>query len=347
MSLGPVMLGLAGESLSAQERDWLAHPAVGGVILFARNYRDRGQLTELAREIHEVRTPALLVAVDQEGGRIQRFREGFSRLPAMRAIGRLYDQSAESALEVAFEVGWLMAAELRACGIDLSFAPVVDLDRGLAEVIGDRALHSSAAVVAALASAVMDGMKNAGMVATAKHFPTHAGAIADSHRALAIDTREYTDILDDLEPYRQLIAAGLHAVMVSHVVFPKLDPRPASLSEWWIETQLRAELGFTGAVVSDDLGMAGLATAGGIVERAKQALAAGGDVVLVCNEPDAVPSVLNALESYIDPAGSLRLMRLRGGRSTTWEGLVASARWAEAIASLERLDERPRLELES
>ena len=249
---------IAGDRVADPEREWLRHPAIGGVILFARNYRSREQLAELAADIHAIRSPSLLVAVDQEGGRVQRFRDGFSSLPAMRSIGRLFDQNRELAIDVATRVGWLMAAELRACGVDLSFAPVVDVDRGLAEVIGDRALHSSGLVVTELASALMAGMRAAGMMATAKHFPTHAGAIADSHKALAVDNREYADLFDDLEPYRQLIAAGLHAVMVSHVVFPKLDPRPASLSDWWINAQLRGELGFTGAVISDDLSMQGL-----------------------------------------------------------------------------------------
>lgn len=346
MSLGSVMIDLAGYTLSEREREWLAHAAVGGVILFARNYRDREQLTDLVAEIHAARSPPLLVAVDQEGGRVQRFRGPFSALPPMRAIGRLYDQNAQSALDLATRVGWLMAAELRACGVDLSFAPVVDVDRGLAEVIGDRALHSNAAVVGELAGALMSGMKAAGMMATAKHFPTHAGAVADSHKSLAVDHRDYADIVDDLEPYRQLIGGGLHAVMVCHVVFPELDPRPASLSHWWI-AQLRAELGFTGAVISDDLTMEGLAAAGGIRERTMLSLEAGSDLVLVCNAPDAVPEVLAALEGYSNPAAQLRLMRLRGTTRTRWEELTASPRWAAAVAALGGLDVRPMLELES
>lgn len=347
MSLGPVMIDLVGYRLSDTEREWLKHRAVGGVIVFTRNYRDRAQLTELAAEIHAVRNPSLLVAVDQEGGRIQRFRDGFSALPAMRSIGRAFDQSPDLALDVATRMGWLMAAELRACSVDLSFAPVVDIDRGLAEVIGDRALHSSGAIVSELAAAVMAGMRTGGMMATAKHFPTHAGAIADSHKALAVDNREYADIFDDLEPYRHLIAAGLHAVMVAHVVFPRLDPRPASLSDWWIKAQLREELGFTGAVISDDLSMQGLAAAGDIVERALQALRAGSDMVLVCNDTAAIPRVLDALEDYNDPAAQLRLMRLRGTGHVHWPELVASERWAAAHTAIGRLEAPPPLELES
>lgn len=347
MSLGPVMIDLVGECLSERERDWLTHRAVGGVILFSRNFRDRAQLHDLVDDIHAVRNPSLLVAVDQEGGRIQRFRSGFSALPSMRAIGRLFDQSPEAAAEAAAQVGWLMAAELRACGIDMSFAPVVDVDRGLAEVIGDRAFHVSAAAVAELSAALMRGMRSGGMMATAKHFPTHAGAVADTHKALAVDNRDYADLIDDLEPYRHLIAAGLHAVMVCHVVFARLDSRPASLSEWWINAQLRRELGFTGAVVSDDLSMQGLSAAGDIVQRAQLALEAGSDMVLVCNDTEAIPRVLDALEHYNNPAAQLRLMRLRGTAHTPWDDLVASARWAQATAVIGRLDVRPTLELES
>jgi beta-N-acetylhexosaminidase len=341
------MIDLEGDSLSERERDWLTHGAVGGVILFSRNFRDRDQLRDLVGDIHAIRNPPLLVAVDQEGGRIQRFRSGFSTLPPMRAIGRLFDQSPEVATQLATQVGWLMAAELRACGVDLSFAPVVDVDRGLAEVIGDRAFHSSAAAVAELAGALMRGMRSGGMMATAKHFPTHAGALADSHKALAIDNRDYAELIDDLEPYRQLIAAGLHAVMVCHVVFPRLDSRPASLSDWWINAQLRRELGFTGAVISDDLSMQGLSAAGGIVERATLALEAGSDMVLVCNDTEAIPRVLDALDDYNNPAAQLRLMRLRGAAATRWDDLVKSVRWAQASSSIGRLDVRPTLELES
>ena len=348
MSLGPVMIDLVGERLTEREHDWLLHGAVGGVILFARNYGNREQLAHLVTEIHAARNPPLLVAVDQEGGRVQRFRGRFSTLPSLRAIGHLYDRSPESAVDVAAQIGWLMAAELRACGVDMSFAPVVDLDRGLADVIGDRALHPSATAVADLAGAFTSGMKKAGMHATAKHFPTHAGAVADSHLALAIDNRDYANLIDDLEPYRHLIAAGLHSVMVCHVVFPKLDAQPASLSQWWINAQLRTELGFTGAVISDDLSMAGLAAVGDIVARARLALAAGADMVLVCNDSDAIPRVLESLDAYNDPAAQLRLMRLRpAGAPMSWDELVATPQWAAASVSAGRLGARPQLELES
>ncbi|MDX1562466.1 MAG: beta-N-acetylhexosaminidase, partial [Gammaproteobacteria bacterium] len=319
---------------------------VGGVILFSRNFEDVEQLVALTREIHALRQPPLLIAVDQEGGRVQRFKQPFVELPPMRALGHLHDTDRKAALAAAVDFGWLMAAELLAVGCDLSFAPVVDRDLGLAEVIGDRALHEDAEVVAELADAFVDGMQAAGMVPTAKHFPTHAGIRADSHTDLAIDRRDYSALFDDLLPYRRLIAAGLHSIMVAHVSFPKLDELPASLSHWWIETQLRRELRFTGAVISDDMQMAGAAAFGTPAERVQQALDAGCDLVLLCNCPDEVPAVIEQLESYSDPAAQLRLMRLRGRSKFDLETLRASDRWQAANERIERLTEPPALELE-
>lgn len=340
------MIDVAGASLTSEERRRLASPLVGGVILFARNFTERAQLESLVAEIHALRQPSLLVAVDQEGGRVQRFREPFFRLPAPRSLGHLYDEDAAAGLATARAFGWLMAAELRAVGVDISFAPVVDLDLGLAEVIGDRALHRRAQAVSRLARAYVAGMAAAGMAATAKHFPSHAGMASDSHTELAEDRRDYDELLPDLVPYRDLVAAGLHAIMVAHVAFPRLDPLPASLSPWWIGDQLRRELGFQGAVVSDDVSMAGAAAAGGAPARVRKALDAGADLVLLCNAPDDVPAVLASLEGYVNPAAQLRLMRLRGGRSPGWDALHASADWRSARAALEALLKRPSLELE-
>lgn len=345
MSLGPLMIDLRGTALGADEREWLRSPLVGGVILFSRNFADRRQLEELVAEIHAVRQPPLLVAVDQEGGRVQRFREPFLRLPPLRSLGHLYDEDPARGLRAAGALGWAMAAELRAVGIDLSFTPCVDLDRGLAAVIGDRALHDDAAVVARLAVRIADGAKRAGMMATAKHFPTHAGARGDSHTELAVDRREYAELLDDLVPYRRLIDWGLQSVMVAHVSFPQLDPAPASLSPWWIDGQLRGELGFSGAVISDDVSMAGCA-GGTTVERVRRALAAGCDLVLLCNAPAEIPAVLEDLRDYVNPLGQLRLTRLHGrGRPLGWDALHASAAWSEAVRLLEPLCSRPTLEL--
>lgn len=345
MSLGPLMIDLKGTSIDAEEREWLESPLVAGVILFSRNFADRTQLERLVADVHAVREPPLLVAVDQEGGRVQRFREPFFRLPPMRALGRLYDRDPAAGLDAARAFGWAMAAELRAVGVDLSFAPVVDLDRKLADVIGDRALHPDPDATAQLARRFMSGAHDAGMAATAKHFPTHAGVKADSHVQAAVDRRDYEDLLDDLVPYRRLIAAGLPSVMVSHVSFPALDPKPASLSEWWIESQLRGELGFNGAIISDDMSMAGAAAGGTTAERAKQALEAGCDLVLICNAPQEVPSVLAALDGYIDPVGQVRLMRLRGRGRVDWDVLHASDEWRHAIDILGPLCGRPDLEL--
>jgi beta-N-acetylhexosaminidase len=346
MTLGPLMIGIEGNALSPEERQWLLDPLACGVILFTRNFEDRAQLTALVDDIHALRSPPLLVAVDQEGGRVQRFREPFTRLPSMRELGRLYDSNRRAAVDAARSIGWLMAVELRSCGVDLSFAPVVDIDRGLAAVIGDRAFHHSAAAVAALAAAFVAGMQRAGMAATAKHFPTHAGALLDSHAELATDSRDYAELIDDLEPYRKLISAGLPSIMVGHVVFPALDPVPASLSSWWIKTQLREDFGFTGVVISDDLGMGGVAGMGTMAERAKRALAAGCDMLLLCNEPHAVAEVLSALRGYSDPAAQLRLMRLRGGPAPAWAELQAGEQWRHARNVLDSISAPPELQLE-
>jgi beta-N-acetylhexosaminidase len=340
------MISLRGTALEDDEREWLASPVVGGVILFTRNFADIDQLTALVAEIHGLRSPSLLVAVDQEGGRVQRFRAPFVELPALRVLGHRYDIDSRAALKAAVEFGWLMAAELLAVGIDISFAPVVDLDLGLAEVIGDRALHPEAEVVAALADAFIDGMQAAGMVPTAKHYPSHAGVVADSHTELAVDRRDIVELYDDLLPYRRLIAAGLHSIMVGHVAFPKLDELPASLSHWWIETKLRREFGFAGAVVSDDMSMAGAAVCDSVDERVAKSLEAGCDLVLLCNCPELVPEVIERLGGYSDPAAQLRLMRLRGRRGPDLATLRAAPRWQAARATIATLSAPPTLELE-
>ena len=272
MSLGPLFIDVAGTELTAADRELLAHPLIGGVILFKRNYAEPAQLRALVVDIQALRSPPLLVAVDQEGGRVQRFREGFSELPPLRRIGQMFDADAPQGLAMARSLGWLMASELLAAGVDLSFAPCVDLDYGLSEVIGDRSFHARAPVVAQLAVAYMHGMREAGMAATAKHFPGHGAVVADSHLALPVDRREPSDMDQDLLPYRRLIDNGLPAVMVAHVQFPAVDPLPASFSRRWIQGVLRGELGFTGLVIADDLKMAAASAAGGLVERAGRAL---------------------------------------------------------------------------
>jgi len=345
MTLGPLMIDLEGTQLQSIERELLQHPLVGSVILFARNYADPAQLMQLVADIHAVRSPALLVAVDQEGGRVQRFREGFSRLPALRRIGLEHDASPRAGLALARELGWLMAAELRAHGIDLSFAPCVDLDYGVSEVIGDRALHARSAVVAELAVAYLHGMRSAGMVATAKHFPGHGAVVADSHHALPIDRRTLPDLEADIAPYRLLIDNGLAGVMVAHVLYPQIDEVPASASRHWIRGYLRQELRFQGVVFADDLSMAGAAAVGGIVERAERALAAGCDVLPVCNHRASVLALLDGFRPPADAAAALRRVRLRGRGQSSPESLRASPQWQSAQLALARCATPPELRL--
>jgi len=340
------MIDLRGTTIAPDEREWLRSPLVGGVILFSRNFASREQLTELVAEIHAIREPALLVTVDHEGGRVQRFREPFFRLPPLRTLGHLYDEAPEKALKVATAFGWLMAAELRSVGIDLSFTPVVDRDLGLSEVIGDRAFHEDARIVAKLARKLAAGAKHAGMAVTAKHFPTHAGARSDSHTEFAVDRRPYDDLTDDLLPYRELIKDSLPAAMIAHVSFPDVDAKPASLSKWWVEEQLRGELGFTGAVITDDVSMVGAAVVGAVHDRVRLALEAGCDLVLLCNSPEQVPPVLESLRGYVNPSAQLRLSRLHGRGGRDWETLHASTEWQRASAALAPLCARPSLRLE-
>tara|TARA_B110000196_G_C21110730_1_gene647634 strand:- start:537 stop:1580 length:1044 start_codon:yes stop_codon:yes gene_type:complete len=345
MSLGPLMIDLSGPTIEPEEREWLATPAVGGVILFTRNYESPQQIADLVAQIHAVRSPSLLVAVDQEGGRVQRFRTPFTLLPAMRCLGRLYDEKPEQACAAAKAFGWVMAAELRAVGIDLSFAPVVDLDLGLAAVIGDRALHSKSNIVSVLAAEFSRGAREAGMSVVAKHFPTHAGAINDSHTSSATDTRKYSQLWDDIHPYRHLISLGLEGVMIGHVIFPEMDPLPASFSSWWIMQELRGQLGFQGAVVSDDVSMEAAVEGGSCAERAIKSLEAGCDMVLVCNAKKEIPLVINALKKFSSPSSQLRLIRLRGRKDQDWKMLRSSLKWKKLQAQIRQLDAQPELEL--
>ena len=347
MSLGPLMIDLEGTSITAEERELLHHPLVGGVILFARNYVDPAQLTELVAGIHAERSPPLLVAVDQEGGRVQRFRDGFSRLPPARQIGHAFDLNPKEGPELARRLGWLMAAELRSHGVDISFAPVVDLDYGVNEAIGARAFHRRCDAVAQLTVAYTHGMRDAGMAATAKHFPGHGAVIADSHLTLPVDRRELVDVADDLAPYRRLIANGLAAVMVAHVLFPAVDSAPASLSSRWIRDVLRGELRFQGVVFADDLSMGGAAAAyGDIVARAQQALAAGCDMLPVCNNRASVIALLDGLNVEPEPTSRLRLVRLHGREGVSREALTALPEWARSQELLARVAAAPALKLE-
>lgn len=348
MTLGPLMIDLKGTSVAAEERELLRHPLVGGVILFTRNYLDPEQLTALVGDIHAVRSPRLIVAVDHEGGRVQRFKKGFSLLPPVRRIGQAYDLNARAGLDIARHLGWLMAAELRAHGVDISFAPCVDLDYGVSEIIGDRAFHSRADVVSALAVAYLHGMRDAGMAATAKHFPAHGAVVADSHLTLPVDRRDLTDLEEDMSPYRRLIANGLPAVMAAHVLFPAVDPLPASLSGRWIRDVLRGEMRFQGVVFSDDLSMGGAtAAAGDVVGRARQALSAGCDMLPVCNDRPSVEALLDRLGVEPEPASQMRLVRLHGRDGKTREQLKATPEWTISQEMLARCAAAPALKLEA
>lgn len=348
MSLGPVMLDVAGPELTAEDREILQHPEVGGVILFSRNYADTAQLVALVTDIHRLRRPPLLVAVDQEGGRVQRFRDGFTTLPAAHLLGRQYDLEPNAGLRVAERCGWLMAAELTSLGVDLSFAPVVDLDYGVSAVIGNRALHRDAETVARLALAYAGGMRKAGMHAVAKHFPGHGAVSADSHLELPRDSREPAALREDLLPYERMFRKGLDGVMLAHVVYPEVDALPASLSEVWVNGTLRLRLGFDGVVFSDDLSMHALDDYGSVGQRAEVALAAGADMVLVCNDRDAAIGALERVRGKHDPLSKLRLVRLHlHDRVADRAALMRSREYRECRELVSAIDAQPPFELDA
>ncbi len=346
MALGPVMLDVEGLALSPADRSLLREPAVGGVVLFSRNYATPAQMADLVAEIRAIRSPPLLVAVDHEGGRVQRFREGFSAVPPMRHIGRLYDEDSSAGVQMAELCAWLIGAELRALDIDLCFAPCVDLDWGVSEIIGNRSFHASPEAVDVLAGAFCRGLRDAGMAAVAKHFPGHGAVVADSHESLPIDRRTYGQLLDDMRPYEKLVnRRQLAAVMLAHIVYESLDKTPAGFSEYWINNQLRGQIGFDGAVFCDDLSMKATANYGSMPQRARAALAAGCDMVLICNDRPAAVAAVRALDDYSNPLSLVRLARLHGARGELRETLLVSERWQQASAKLAQWLDRPQLEL--
>ncbi len=335
MSLGPVMLDLEGDALKPQEVRLLQHPAVGGVILFSRNYSSREQLTALCQAIHKVRSPHLLIAVDHEGGRVQRFRDGFTRLPPASWYGEQFANNNAQGLKLTQEGGWLMASELRSCGVDFSFAPVLDLAHGVSEVIGDRAFSNDPEIVARLAHAWMKGCHSAGMAVVGKHFPGHGGVEADSHVALPVDSRRIEDIeIEDLRPFERMIEAGMEAVMPAHVIYERVDSRLAGFSPFWLQKVLRGQLGFQGVIFSDDLNMAAADAAGSYASRADAALEAGCDMVLVCNNRAAACEVVEHLKGYDDPATHVRLVRMHGRKPLDLQTLHGDPRWKAAVERL-------------
>jgi beta-N-acetylhexosaminidase len=306
LPLGPLMIDIAGTELTDLDRERLCHPLVGGIILFSRNYAGPEQLSILTNAIHALREPALLIAVDHEGGRVQRFRDGFTRLPPMAALGKLWDENQEVALAASRQIGYVLAAELRARGVDYSFTPVLDLDYGPSRVIGDRAFHRQPAAVIALATQLGEGLRLAGMGSCGKHFPGHGYVIPDSHVELPVDDRALEAMQEDILPYRQLTLDG---VMAAHVIYSCVDCNTAVFSNKWI-SYLRDDIKFEGVVFTDDLSMAGAGVAGGMLKRVEAAYNAGCDMLLVCNAPAVVGEVLENWKPKVDPVRGKRVEAL-------------------------------------
>ena len=331
LPLGPVILDPEGKMLGDDDRRRLRHPATGGVILFAHNFESPEQLLALTDEISHLRDPELPICVDHEGGRVQRFATGFTGIPPMRRLGVLWDRDREAARRAAHAVGVVIAAELAGHGVDFSFTPVLDLDYGTSSVIGHRAFHYDPTAVGALAVQLIEGLAAGGMAAVGKHFPGHGFVATDSHLAVPLDERPVKDLLrKDLLPYDAAIKAGLAGVMPAHVVYPRADPEPAGYSKYWLQDVLRGKLGFEGLIFSDDLSMEGASTAGGVAERARAALAAGCDQVLLCQKPKEQDLLLDALASIsVSFPERIERMRRRGGRD-----MRKSVAYREALESL-------------
>lgn len=336
---GPVMLDVAGLTLDDDDARRIRHPLTGGVILFARNFESRAQLCALTRQIRALRDD-VIIAVDHEGGRVQRFkRDGFTHLPPMRRLGEWWDRDVLEATRAATAVGYVLAMELRACGVDLSFTPVLDLDYGASGVIGDRAFHHDPRVVTLLAKSLNHGLALAGMANCGKHFPGHGFVAADSHLEVPVDERTLDDILaGDAQPYDWL-GISLAAVMPAHVIYPKVDRQPAGFSRIWLQEILRARMKFSGVIFSDDLSMQGASVAGDVVAGARAALAAGCDMVLVCNSPDKADRLLGELHEpgeRADPASQRRLRRLLPtGNALRWEDMQTQAEYRSARALID------------
>ena len=312
MTLGPLMLDISSTVLSSDDKSRLQHPLLGGVILFTRNYEHPQQLLALITAIRALR-PDILLAVDHEGGRVQRFVEGFSKIPPMRTLGEAWSEDSKRGLALAEQTGWVLASELRAHGLDFSFTPVLDRDYGTSTVIGERAFHHDLTAISALAQALVSGMKRGGMAAVGKHFPGHGFVAGDTHTSLPIDSRSFADIAaTDMQPFIQLIAAGLPALMPAHVIYENVDKVPAGFSKFWLQDVLRGQLGFQGAIFSDDLSMEAASTGGDVTERAHAALMAGCDMVLLCNQSALADELLAGLTWQMSVQSQARLNAMRG-----------------------------------
>lgn len=326
-TIGPIMLDVEGLTLAPHEKEIINHPNTGAVILFSRNYESPEQVTELIANIRAARQGDLLIAVDQEGGRVQRFQNGFTRLPPASCYAQ--------APELAEPAGWLMASELLAVGVDFSFAPVLDIDCGISEIIGNRSFSTDHELTTRLSSAFRKGMHAAGMAATGKHFPGHGAVALDSHLTLPVDERDLDSIRNkDLLPFKQLIAEGLEGIMPAHVLYPNIDANPAGFSPFWIQQILRKELNFNGTVFSDDLSMEGAASVGDFPERARLAQQAGCDMILVCNNPRAAEQVLDSLPITQDPLREQRLNSMRGKPQMNREQLMNCEKWQKISAQI-------------
>ena len=337
------MLDVIGTELSADDIRRLQHPLVGGVILFARNFENCAQLAALTANIYALRSPPLLIAVDHEGGRVQRFREGFTKIPPMREFGKIWDVDRKKAKQLALEAGWILAAELRAHGIDFSFTPVLDMDYGDSLVIGDRAFHKNTQAINELAFSLMQGLKKGGMAAVGKHFPGHGFVVADSHVSIPIDERTFDEIAqNDMQPFRQMIDEGLAAIMPAHVIYPKVDDKPAGFSQKWLQKVLRERLGFNGVIFSDDLSMEGASVGGDVTTRSLAALNAGCDMVLLCNRPDLADELLANLEWKMPAQSISRLARMHGAHQP--QSAQALQEDNEFLAAIKRVNQVGKIE---
>ena len=332
MPIGSLMLDLEGTQITSEEKELLQHPMTGGVIYFTRNYESANQITELSREILRIAGENILISVDHEGGRVQRFRPEFTELPAIAGLGKAYQENPNDALLLARKAGWLMSAEVRAVGIDFSFAPVLDLDYGVSQVIGDRSFHRDPLVVVALAEAYIKGMRDTGMASTGKHFPGHGAVEVDSHLGIPIDTRSKEEIwADDIIPFSKLTKKGLNAVMPAHVIYENIDKNPAGFSPYWLQDVLRKELDFDGVIFSDDLSMEGASVVGGYTERAEAALEAGCDMILVCNTRKGAIEVLDNVNFKQSQESIRRLQSMKGEPFVNRSALLDQNKWYKMV----------------